>query len=110
MDLRLARRKAGLTQRDCAQLLAVPQSRISSFEKGQLLPSIPQLMKLSIVLNRQFEDLYKHLTSQARITIKRQLPSLPERVRNTASTFNRTSSIRRLQLRLTQKPDEHEGA
>lgn len=110
MDLRLARRKAGLTQRDCAHLLSVPQSRVSAFEKGQLLPSIQQLVQLALIFGRNFESLFSQLAADGKQTIRKRMASLPREVRSYVGTFNRSSTIDRLTRRLASKPDDHGSA
>lgn len=110
MDLRLARRKAGFTQRDCAHLLDIPQSRLSAFEKGQLLPSVKQLVQLALIFGRNFDNLFEQLERQARMKIKTRLSSLPKNIRHYVGTFNRASSIDRLTERLNRKSSEHGGA
>ena len=49
LDLRVARRKAGLTQADCAHLLGVDASRISRLEAGKTQPTLVEFSILCLV-------------------------------------------------------------
>ena len=110
LDLRLARRKSGLTQRDTAQLLGVQSSRLSDLELGKKLPSLPEIITLSLIYGRSFESLFSVLMAQARAAIKDRMTGLPEDGRNYVGTVNRAYSLERLEDRLLDSPDEHGGA
>ena len=56
--LRLARRQAGLTQRQLAAHAGVPQSMIAAYETGRREPTMPTLLKL---INAAGLDLRLHL-------------------------------------------------
>jgi transcriptional regulator with XRE-family HTH domain len=107
-DLRLARRKAGLTQSDLAHLLGTSTKEVSALEMGRKLPSMPQLCELSLIYGRSFEPLFSELMSRGKIKIGQQLPSLPQSVRLHAGTFNRASSLIRLERRINQSDEDHE--
>lgn len=110
LDLRLARRKAGFTQRDCAHLLAISPSVLSQMEGGKRLPSILQICMLSVIYGRSFESLFGFLLDEARAQLRARILSLPEDVRHFAGTRNRDYSIDRLAQRLADEQDEHGGA
>ena len=55
LDLRLARKKSGLTQRDCAHLLNVHASKVSALEHGKQLPTLIEICTLSLIYGRSFE-------------------------------------------------------
>ena len=44
LDLRLARRKAGFTQRDVAHLLGTRKSLVCELEKGRRKPTLTQIV------------------------------------------------------------------
>lgn len=96
-DLRLARRKAGLTQSDCAHLLGVHQTRLSELERGRKEPTLRELCHLSIILNRRFEGLYAGLLEEARDMLRVRLMTLPRHARIYVPTFNRAHTLKRLQ-------------
>ena len=110
LDLRLARRKAGYTQRDIAHLLAIQQSNVSALEHGRVLPSIEEIVSLSLVYGRSFESLFAQVMKEARQTLRERIKSMPKTARSYVATFNRDSSVKRLRQQLTVKDDDHGGA
>ena len=100
LDLRLARRKAGFTQYDVAQLIGAHQAVVSGLEQGRLLPSIEQLVALSQIYGRSFESLFSQLMREARIKLRNRIGTLPATVRSYVGTFNREASLKRLERRL----------
>ena len=100
LDLRLARRKAGLTQHDTAQLLGVHQSVVFDLERGNLLPTLPQICALSVIFGRSFESLFFELMTGAKQAISGRLSLLPATVRSYVGTFNREASLQRMERRL----------
>jgi len=104
LDLRLARRKSGLTQCDVSHLTGIEQPTIAKMEKGKRVPSIAQVCVLSMVFGRSFESLFADKLRDARTQLLANLPSLPAIGKVTAATFNRESTLKRLERRLA---DEH---
>ena len=102
-DLRLARRKAGLTQEDVALLVGTQQSTIGALEKAKQRPTVDQVCRFSIVFGRSFESLFAESLEEGRTAIRQNLPSLPAMRRRTAETFNRESSLKRLEKRLSEE-------
>jgi transcriptional regulator with XRE-family HTH domain len=109
LDLRLARRKAGYTQRDVAHLLGVQQSAVSALEHGRALPSIREIVTLSVVYGRSFESLFGEVMTEARKALRDRIRTMPKSARNYVATFNRGSSIKRLSHRLAAE-DADNGA
>jgi len=110
LELRVSRKKSGLTQSDVAHLLGVKQSLVSGFEKGRRVPPVRELVKLSLIYGRSFDCLYAELVRDARQELLARLETLPEEVRRCAGTFNRSSTIERLRLRLVTEIDEYDSA
>ena len=110
LNLRLARRKAGYTQRDCAHLLAVSPSVLSHLEGGSRLPSLVEICTLSVIYGRSFESLFGHLLQEARRQLRERILKMPSDVRQFAGTRNRSHSIERLAQRLADETDDHGGA
>jgi len=100
LDLRVARRQTGFTQEDVARLLGVTQSQISDLEHGRVLPTLRQICSLSLIFGRSFESLFWELMRDARKAIGGRLPSIPAQVRSYVGTFNRESSLKRIERRL----------
>lgn len=110
LDLRLARRKAGLTQRDVAHLLGSHQSAVSDLERGRTLPTLHQIVTLSLLYGRSFESLFSAVMRDARRGLRERLDTLPETVRSFAGTARRTHSLDRLRRRLDADNGDHGGA
>ncbi len=106
LELRVSRKKSGLTQADVAHLLDVGQSTISGFEQGQLIPSVEQVVKLSLIYGRSFECLYGEVVRGARHKLKARLETLSQDVRTCASTFNRPHTLKGLKHRLIVELNE----
>lgn len=110
-DLRLARRKAGLTSEDVAHLLGTGRKEITALELGRKLPSLPQICELSLIYGRSFESLFSELMESGKMKLQIQLPSLPAERRNRVATFNRDATLKRIKARVTgMTPSPYEGA
>ena len=107
LDLRAARRKAGYTQGDIAHLLAHHQSRVSDLEQGRARPTLEQIVTLSLIYGRSFESLFGEIMAECRAGIKKRLPSLPDLKNQTTGTFNRQSSLKKLEHRLADHENDH---
>ena len=102
LDLRLARRKAGFTQRDIAHLLGAHEALVCEMEKGRQQPTLEQIVTLSLIYDRPFESLFADLMKTARAKIQRRIVRMPTGVRSYVGTFNRDASIDRLARRLAK--------
>lgn len=103
MELRLARRKAGLTQQDCAHLLGATQQDVSALENGKRLPGVKQLCALALVYNRPLESLLVETLAHSRQQVSHRLSTLPETTPRLA-TFNRGATLDSLAERLADEP------
>lgn len=103
LDLKVARRKAGYTQNDLAHLLGSNQAHISELERGHVLPSLEQIVTLSIIYGRSFEGLYANLLAKAREQLRMHIVEMPIGGRSYVGTFNRDRSIERLARRLADE-------
>lgn len=108
LDLRLARRKAGYTQRDIAHLLGVQQSAVSDLERGRNLPRLEEIIVLSLIYGRSFESLFAELVKEARATLRKRLTNLPDNFRQYAGTLNREHSLERFRLSLETEDPDHD--
>lgn len=109
LDLSLARRKAGFVQSDIAHLLASHQSRVSELEHGGKLPTLTEIVTLSLIYGRSFESLFSMIMADARRDLQARVETLPVEVRTYVGTFNRSASIERLRDRLAAEDTEHGG-
>ena len=110
LDLRTARRKAGLTQKDAAHLLSVNVTTLSELEGGKLLPTVPQIVTLSLIYGRSFESLYADVVRTARQGLAERLATMPNMARSYAGTFNREKTIASIGNRLTAEAESDGGA
>lgn len=103
LDLRLARRKSGLTQCDVAQLTGVNQAAVAKLEKGKRMPTISQVCMFSLIFGKSFESLFAEQLEEAGRQLRANLPGLPAFGPVTPATFNRQSSLQRLERRLADQ-------
>lgn len=103
LDLRLARRKAGLTQCDIAHLLGVHRARIWALEHGRQLPTVQQICTLSVIYGRSFESLFACVLAEASAAVRDRLRTLPALTRPTVVHFNREANLVRLERRLAEQ-------
>ena len=110
LDLRLARKKSGLTQRDCAHLLDVHASKLSALEHGKQLPTLIEICTLSLIYGRSFESLFGAVMRDIRESLKARLETIPRDTRSFAGTFHRAKSLERLGRRLVEEQNGYGGA
>ncbi len=105
LDLRAARRKAGYTQGDIAHLLDHHQSHVSDLEQGRVRPTLEQIVSLSLIYGRSFESFFGAIMNERRAHLSNRLASLPPG-NDTAGTFNRASSLKKLDQRLIDQNND----
>lgn len=97
MDLRLARKIAGLTQDDCATLMNRSRKYILRLEKGARQPSLDDLLMLSVIYNRTFEAFFAERLATARATVRAGLPQLPDKVSDQVNFQKRRFTLDRIE-------------
>lgn len=102
LDLKVARKKAGLTQQDCAHLLNVHKSRICNLEQGNTVPSVIEICTLSLIYGKSFESLFGSMFAEARSSLRERLGTLPTPSVRWIGRFNRQNSLNRLAARLDE--------
>ncbi len=100
LDLKVARRKSGLTQQDCAHLLDVHKAKISLLEQGKTLPSVLDICTLSLLYGKSFESLFGSVLEDAHRILKDRLATLPMASNRWLGRFTRQNSLNRLAARL----------
>lgn len=111
LDLKVARRKAGLTQEDCAHLLAVHPSKISLLEHGKALPSVSDICTLSLIYGKSFEHFFGTLFLEARDALRARIMTVPDCPKKWLGRFNRQNTLNKLADRLRDLDDDrHEAA
>ncbi|WP_457936066.1 helix-turn-helix transcriptional regulator [Mesorhizobium sp. 10J20-29] len=101
LDLRVARRKAALTQQDCAHLLGVTYTRISKLESGQVLPTVTELSILCVVFDTEVTRLNLGIVAAEAKALDQRLASMPDCPKNWPSRRNRLNTLNALAEKLT---------
>ncbi len=108
LDLRVARRKSGLSQQDCAHLLDVKQSRMSKLESGKRLPTVQEICTLSLIYGKSFESLFGSVFKNARQVLRDQLATMPNSSRHWLGRLNRNHTLNAIAGRLElPNPKDH---
>ena len=111
LDLKVARRKSGFTQQDCAHLLDVNIAKISLLEQGKALPSVLEICTLSLLYGKSFESLFGGMMEDAQHNLKDRLVTLPEVSKRWLGRFIRNNTLNKLAARLDEiNPSEHGSA
>ena len=109
-DLKVARKRSGLTQVDCGHLLSASDNIVSQIERGQRLPTLRELCSLSLIYGRSFECLYAELFRQVRKDLMEQLGNMPDAPKDWLATKSRQRSLERLARRLLEETDLRHGS
>ncbi len=104
-DLKVARKKSGLSQTDCGHLIGCSNHKISQLEHGDRLPTIREICALSLIHGRNFESLFGELFRQVRKDLEDNLETLPEKHGNRPEVFARAKTVERLAQRLLEEQD-----
>lgn len=110
LDIKVHRRKAGLSQKDVAHLIGVHPSKVSLMEAGKMLPSIWDIAHLSLVYGKSFEEFFFSFVSKARESIRQRLPSMPEAPKRWLGRFNRQYTVDQIAERLAASKPDREAA
>src|SRR5579863_8960970 len=78
LDLKLARRRAALSQIDCAHMLATDQPRISKFERGKAHPSVTELAILHALFGHALDTTSLGLIASRRDELLGRLKTIPD--------------------------------
>ena len=110
LDLKVARRKSGLTQQDCAHLLDVHKAKISLLEQGKTLPTVLELSTLSLLYGKSFESLFRSLIEDAQHTLNDRLATLPVVSNRWLGRFIRQNTLNKLAARLDANNSNGHGS
>lgn len=109
LDLRSARRNAGLTQDDTDHLLG-RKGATTYLETAKRQPTIREIITLSLILQKSFEDFYDKMVTSCRDKLKARLCTLPHPKAEHASTYNRKNTLDALASRLLDESEKsHDG-
>lgn len=102
-----SRRKAGLSQTDCAHLLGVSQAHISRLELGRTTPSVTDLCGVAVLFGRTMELLVEPLFKDRALTIQQRLVDLPEPRLGWLAQFTRHNALQNLEARVDRIVDHY---
>lgn len=109
LDLRLARKTTGLTQDDCATMMGISRKHWSRLERGKRAPSFRELLILTIIFNRTFENHVSETLSEARATVRAGIPQLATSVREQVDFTKRRQTLDRIEADLMRPDSEVYG-
>ena len=109
LDLKVARRKAGLTQEDVAHLLGISDARISRLENGKAGLTVHEIAALSIIYGKSFEVLFRIAFDEVLAAMPERVAHLPARQDNWLGRFNRENTIANIVAKLEAEPKEDEA-
>lgn len=93
LDLKVARRKSGLSQGDCAHLLGIDQPRLSKMEAGKSTPSIYELSILCLVFDTPASAVHDRILASLALALEERLGSMPDCPTNWPDRFNRSNTL-----------------
>ena len=102
-DLKAARKQAGLTQFDCAHLLGASNNIVSRIEIGQRMPTIRELLTLSLIYGQQFESFYAEMLKRIRRELSAKLTSIPDAPSGWALAQTRVNTLKAIWRRLRRE-------
>lgn len=110
LELKVARRKAGLTQEDVAHLLGISDTRISRLENGKSNLTVHEIAALGVIYGKSFEGLFRMAFDEVIAAMPERIATLPIRQDNWLGRFNRENTIANIVARLETQPIEDEAA
>lgn len=109
-DLRVARRKSGLTQADCGHLIGASPHQISDIERGLRPPTLRETHALMLLFGRSFESLHGPLVRALRRELMQKIETLPDMPSDTPDVQRRQHTLERLTHRLlVENQADHDG-
>jgi transcriptional regulator with XRE-family HTH domain len=92
-DLRIARKKSGLTQADCGHLMGVSSNIISQIELGERTPTAREICALSVIYGASFESFYSENMQLVRSVMSENLDSMPDAPEGWLAIESRTRTL-----------------
>jgi transcriptional regulator with XRE-family HTH domain len=102
LDLRVARRKSGLTQQDCGHLLGIDATRITRFESGKRPPSVAELAMLCFICGIPLAEFADRIVEADASLLQKRLIKMPDCPKNWPDHETRANTLRELVEKLEQ--------
>ena len=99
-NLLASRRRAGLSQADCAHLLGISPSRMSRLERGVVIPTVRELSGVALLFGRTMEFLSGTLFLARARDLRERLFDLREPRRSWLGRFNRNHTLHQIGERI----------
>lgn len=106
LDLKVARRKAGLTQQDVAHLLDIQESRVSRLENGKAQLGIHEIAALTLVYGKPFEGLFAEALDEIAEALPERMSNMPACQDGWLGRFNRENTLSNITNRLLGEPED----
>ena len=100
LELKVARRRSGLSQKDVAHLLGISRVRVSKLECGIAKPSPDELTTFSLIYCQSFLTLSGAVMPIIMKTLKERLETFPNRDGYAAGTSPKANTLNGLTRRL----------
>ena len=108
-DLKIARKRSGLTQAECGHLIGGSENALSRIERGERLPSLREIIGLSLVYGKTFESFFEEFLGLVREEMIAALTEMPK-AREGKTASPRADTLAALARRLEDEIRFHHGA
>jgi transcriptional regulator with XRE-family HTH domain len=110
LDLRVARKKSGLTQADLAHLLGASRGKVSHLERGATVPTVRDICTLSMVYGKSFESLFAPIFEEIADKLNDRLSNLPDAPKGWLGRFNRKNTLSKLAAQISERGAQNHGS
>lgn len=101
LELKVARRRSGLSQHDVAHLLGISRVRVSKLECGIAVPSPDELTTFSLIYSRSFLTLAGPVLPVLLRALRDRLQTFPNRETYAAGSSSKAATLNSLSKRLS---------
>ena len=110
LDLKVARRRSGLSQQDVSHLLGISRVRVSKLECGIAKPTPDELTTFSLIYSRSFLTLSGAVMPVLLRTLRDRLNTFPNRTNYAGGKSAKAATLNTLSERLAAPSySNHEG-
>ena len=110
LELKVSRRRSGLSQKDVAHLLGISRVRVSKLECGIAVPTPDELTTFCLIYSYSFLSLGGAVMPVLFRTLRDRLETLPNRENYAAGTSRKATTLQTLAKRLADPSQpNHDG-